>query len=161
VSLAVRFAGPDDAETIHAFIRGLAEYEHEPAAVRVTPAVLRAQLASPRPPFECLLAEDDGAAAGFALFFQTYSTWRGRPGLWVEDLFVPPGRRGRGIGTALLRRVAALAVERDCARLEWAVLDWNAPAIAFYRRHGAEPLSEWTIFRLTDGALAAFARGGP
>jgi GNAT superfamily N-acetyltransferase len=157
MSVAIRFAGPTDAATLHRFIVGLAVYEREPEAVRVTPAELAAQLAAPRPPFECLLAERDGTPAGFALFFQSYSTWRGRPGLYLEDLFVEEAHRHRGIGTALLRRLAALAVERGCARLEWAVLDWNEPAIAFYRTLGAESLTEWTTWRLCDEALARLA----
>ena len=159
MALTTRFATPADAETIHRFIVGLAEYEREPDAVEVTPAILRAQMTSPRPPFECVLAEVDGAAVGFALFFQSYSTWRGRPGLYLEDLFVEPAHRGHGVGVALLRRVAALAVERGCARLEWAVLDWNTPAIGFYRNLGAVPLDEWTVHRLSDAALAAVAGG--
>lgn len=157
MSVAIRFAGPADAATLHRFIVGLAVYEREPDAVRVTPAELAAQLASARPPFECLLGERDGVAVGFALFFQSYSTWRGRPGLYLEDLFVEEAHRHRGVGTALLRRLAALAVERGCARLEWAVLDWNEPAIAFYRTLGAEAMSEWTTWRVTDDALARLA----
>ena len=159
MSLAIRVARPDDADTIHALVVGLAAYERVPDGVRVTPGVLRQQLASTRPPFECLLAEEDGAARGFALFYQTYSTWRGRPGAWLEDLFVLEEHRGRGIGGALLRQLAQIAVERDYARLEWAVLDWNAPALAFYRSLGAEPLDEWTTQRLSDGPLHALAAG--
>src|SRR5262249_25572811 len=132
MAVTIRFATPADAETIHRFIRGLAEYERMPDAVEVTPAILRAQMTSERPPFECLIAVVDREPVGFALFFQSYSTWRGRPGIFLEDLFVEPLRRGQGVGAALLRRVAALAVERGCARLEWAVLDWNTPAIGFY-----------------------------
>jgi GNAT superfamily N-acetyltransferase len=153
----IRPAGPDDAETIHAFIVGLAVYERAPDAVEVTPAELRAQLASPTPPFECLLAFDDGRPVGFALFFQTYSTWRGRTGLHLEDLFVPEPHRRRGVGSALLRRLARTAIDRGCARLEWAVLDWNTPAIDFYRSLGAEALDEWTTHRLTGPALVALA----
>jgi GNAT superfamily N-acetyltransferase len=155
--LAIRFAGPADAATLHRFIVGLAVYEREPEAVLVTPADLAEQLASPRPPFECLLAERDGTPAGFALFFQSYSTWRGRPGLYLEDLFVEEAHRHRGIGTALLRRLAATALDRGCARMEWAVLDWNEPAIAFYRTLGAEPMSEWTTWRVSEAALARLA----
>jgi GNAT superfamily N-acetyltransferase len=153
----IRPAGPDDAETIHGFILGLAVYERAPDAVEVTPADLRAQLASPRPPFECLLAIDRGRPVGFALFFQTYSTWRGKTGLHLEDLFVPEPERRRGVGSALLRRLARVAVERGCARLEWAVLDWNTPAIDFYRSLGAEALDEWTTHRLHGPALVALA----
>lgn len=155
----LRFAGPDDAAEIHRLIVDLATYEREPDAVVVTPAELRAQLAAARPPFECLLAELEGhGVVGFALFFHNYSTWRGRPGLYLEDLFVEPAHRGRGIGKQLLVRLARIAVERRCARMEWAVLDWNSPAIAFYRSLGAAPLSEWTIFRLTDQALLDLAQ---
>jgi GNAT superfamily N-acetyltransferase len=142
---------------IHRFVVGLAVYEREPDAVEVTPATLRAQLAGPRPPFECLLAEVDGVAVGFALFFSTYSTWRGRTGLHLEDLFVDEAHRRRGVGRALVGRLAALARERGCARLELAVLDWNAPAIAFYRALGAVPLEEWTTYRIDGAALQALA----
>jgi len=153
----IRFATEADAETIHRLIVALAEYEREPKAVACTPDQLREQLAAEHPPFECLIAERSGQACGFALFFHNYSTWRGRPGLYLEDLFVPVEHRGQGIGKALLTRLAALAVERGCARMEWAVLDWNEPAIGFYRALGAEPLDEWTTFRLTDEALERLA----
>lgn len=153
MSARLRAAGPDDAAAIHRLIVDLATYEREPQAVVVTPAELRAQLAAARPPFECLLAEEDGAVVGFALYFHNYSTWRGRPGLYLEDLFVEPAFRGRGLGKRLLVELARIAVERGCARMEWAVLDWNAPAIGFYRSLGAQPLSEWTIFRLTGEPL--------
>lgn len=157
MSLVLRPATPDDATTIHALIVALAEYEREGDSVVNSPGVLRAQLADPRPPFECLLAEEDGEILGFALFFPTYSTWLGTPGLWLEDLFVLEAYRRRGIGRALLTRVAQLAVARGCERLEWSVLDWNAPARAFYRRLGAVALDEWTIHRLTGDALQALA----
>jgi GNAT superfamily N-acetyltransferase len=157
VTPAIRFAGPDDAAVVHRFVSALALFEREPEAVEVTPAVIRAQLASPRPPFECLLAEVDGAPVGMALFFTTYSTWRGCPGLHLEDLFVDERARRRGVGRALLRRLAALARERGCARVELAVLDWNAPALAFYRALGAVALDEWTTWRLDGAALDALA----
>lgn len=153
----IRPAGPDDAEIIHAFIVGLAVYERAPDAVEVTPAELRRQLASSSPPFECLLAFEGDRAVGFALFFTTYSTWRGRTGIHLEDLFVPEADRRRGVGSALLGRLAGVALERGCARLEWAVLDWNTPAIDFYRRLGAEAMDEWTTHRLTGPALATLA----
>ncbi|MCY1066120.1 GNAT family N-acetyltransferase [Nannocystis sp. RBIL2] len=150
----LRAAGPADAADIHRLIVDLATYEREPDAVEVTVDTLRDQLASERPPFECLLAEDGGGAVvGFALYFHNYSTWRGRPGLYLEDLFVDPSARGRGIGKQLLERLAQLAVERGCARMDWAVLDWNAPAIAFYESLGARAVADWTIFRLTGPAL--------
>lgn len=153
--LALRFAGPDDAPTLLAFIRELAAYEREPDAVEVTEATLRAQLASSAPPFECLIAELEGEPAGFALFFHTYSTWRGRRGLWLEDLYVRPARRGEGIGRRLLAALARIARDRGCARFEWSVLDWNEPAIRFYRSLGAVPLDEWTRWRLDGDALEA------
>lgn len=167
MNFELRPAQPDDAPTIHALITGLAVYEREPDAVEVTVDTLRQQLALAHPPFECLLAERtddteprDGAQAsrealGFALFFQSYSTWRGKPGLYLEDLFVIPEARGAGIGKALLRRLAAIAVERDYGRMEWAVLNWNQPAIDFYQSLGASPLDEWTTYRLTGDALLA------
>ncbi|HLK11445.1 MAG TPA: GNAT family N-acetyltransferase [Candidatus Binatia bacterium] len=153
--VTIRQGGPADAEAIHRLVVGLAAYEHEPDAVEATPAALRAQLARARPPFECLLAEVDGRAVGFAIFFPSYSTWRGREGVWLEDLFVEEPCRRRGIGSALLRHVARIACARGYARLEWAVLDWNVPAIRFYEKLGAVPLGEWTTYRLSDGALAA------
>jgi GNAT superfamily N-acetyltransferase len=151
----IRFATALDAETILRLVRDLAEYEREPDAVELTVPVLRAQLESEAPPFQCLLAERDGVALGFALFFSSYSTWRGRPGIYLEDLFVTPAARGLGIGKALLRRLAVLAVERGCARVEWSVLDWNTPAIEFYRSLGATPMDTWTVYRLTGTALDA------
>lgn len=160
MSARLRAATPDDAAAIHRLIVDLATYEREPEAVVVTPAELRAQLAATRPPFECLLAEVDGEVVGFALYFHNYSTWRGRPGLYLEDLFVQPALRGRGIGKQLLVKLAQIAVERGCARMEWAVLDWNAPAIGFYESLGAQPLTEWTIFRLTGEPLLRLSRQG-
>jgi len=161
MALSIRFAGVEDAVTLHRFIVALAEYEKEPEAVEVTPAVLAAQMRSARPPFECLLAERDGRAVGLALFFQSYSTWRGRPGLYLEDLFVDESERRAGVGRALLVRLAQVAVERECGRLEWAVLDWNEPAIGFYRSLGAVAQEEWTVHRLADGALRALAGVAP
>lgn len=163
--LRIRFATPGDAPTIHRFIVALAEYEREPDAVQVTPAQLREQLGRQRPPFECLLAEDPEApppvARGFALFFHNYSTWRGRAGLYLEDLFVPQEHRGAGVGGALLAALARLAHERGCARMEWSVLDWNRPAIEVYEGLGATPMSGWTTYRLTDEPLRALAERGP
>ncbi len=154
----IRPATSDDAATILRFIQALADYEKEPDAVEVTADTLRTQMESESPPFECLIADTQDGPIGFALFFSTYSTWKGRPGLWLEDLFVPPEHRGRGAGAALLRRIAAIAVERNYARVEWAVLDWNQLAIDFYRRLGAEPMDGWTTYRLTDAALAALGQ---
>lgn len=155
--MQIRFATPEDAATILRFIRELAAYEREPDAVRVTEATLHAQLAEPSPPFECVIAELEGEPSGFALFFHTYSTWRGRRGIHLEDLWVTPSARRRGIGRALLARLAAIACERGCARLEWSVLAWNELALSFYRGLGAEMLSEWRTMRLTDAPLAALA----
>lgn len=154
---AIRFAGPEDAETVYRFIRALADYEREPDAVKTSPEALAEQMGRSAPPFECLLAEEEGRAVGFALFFPNYSTWLGKAGLHIEDLFVLPEERGRGHGKALLQAVASLAVERGCGRLEWAVLDWNEPAIGFYEKLGALALGEWTTFRLTGADLESLA----
>jgi GNAT superfamily N-acetyltransferase len=153
--LQIRAATAADAACILGFIRALAEYEREPDAVKVDAPTLARQLGEQPPPFECLIAELDREPVGFALFFHTYSTWRGKRGIWLEDLFVLPEARRRGVGAALLRRVAALAVARDCARFEWSVLDWNTPAIEFYRSFGAQVLEQWRICRVSDAALAA------
>ncbi len=157
MTIHIRNATADDAELIFHFITELAIYEREPDAVEVTPAVLRDQLSENRPPFECVIAELDGAPAGFALFFANYSTWRGRPGIYLEDLFVPRDLRGRGVGFALLKHLAGLVVARGGARLEWAVLDWNQPAIDFYERIGARQQSDWITMRLTNDALERLA----
>ncbi len=157
MSLTLRFATAADAKTLHRFIVDLATFEREPDAVEATPESLAAQLDSAPAPFQCLLAEDDGEALGFALFFHNYSTWRGRPGLYLEDLFVPERHRGRGVGSALLTRLAAIAVERGCARMEWAVLDWNETAMDFYAGLGAVKQGDWVIHRLTGEALGALA----
>lgn len=140
MSIVLRTATPDDAPEIHRLIVALATYEREPGAVEASPAGLRAQLAAERPPFECLLAEAEGVVVGFALFFHNYSTWRGSPGLYLEDLFVEPAQRGRGVGRRLFAELARIAVSRDCARMEWMVLDWNSPAIEFYRGLGARAI---------------------
>jgi len=147
--LEIRFAKEGDAATILAFVRALAEYERMPHAVEVDEGTLAAQLRSPAPPFECFLAEEAGRAVGFALIFHTYSTWRGRRGIWLEDLFVLPDERRHGVGRALLDRVLSLAKERRCGRVEWSVLDWNQPAIDFYRSYGAELLEQWRICRMS------------
>ncbi len=157
----VRPAVETDLPTIIELIGALAEYEREPQAVTLDPDELRAHLFGPRPFAEVLIAEGDGGASvGFALFFHNFSTWKGKPGIWLEDLFVRPGNRGQGFGKALLAAVAAIAVTRGCARYEWSVLDWNAPSIAFYRRLGAQPLDEWTTYRVTGPALTALAALG-
>lgn len=156
MSVSIRFATPDDAATIHAFVVELAIYEREPDAVACDAADLRDQMT--RGAFECLLAERHGAPVGFALFFHNFSTWRGRRGLYLEDLFVQPAQRGHGIGKRLLSELARIARERDCARLEWSVLDWNQPAIDFYRALGAEARDQWTTYRLSGRALDALAQ---
>src|SRR5271157_988241 len=148
----------DDIPVILALIHGLAEYEKaHPEEVPVDQAVLRQSLFGARPAAEALLAEVEGAAAGFALFFHNFSTWHGQRGLYLEDLFVRPAMRGRGIGKALLCELARIAMERGCARMEWAVLDWNTPAIEFYRSLGAAGMEEWTIFRLTAPGIGRLA----
>ena len=155
--LVIRDAVPDDAVVILRFIRELAAYEREPQAVETSVERLREQMLAPRPPFECLIAEEAGEAVGFALFFQSYSTWRGRPGLYLEDLYVTPARRRFGIGRAILSQIAALATVRGYGRVEWAVLDWNQPAIDFYLGLGAQPMTEWTVFRLHDAVFATLS----
>jgi GNAT superfamily N-acetyltransferase len=153
----IRPATPDDAEAIHELIVALAVYEREPDAVQATPASLRAQLEAERPPFECLIAERGGRAVGFALFFQTYSTWEGRPGLYLEDLFVREEERGAGIGKALLLACARIAVERGYGRFELAALDWNAAAIGFYESLGGRRHDGWGLFRWDRAALERLA----
>jgi GNAT superfamily N-acetyltransferase len=154
----IRFATEADTPTILGFIRALADYEKLSDACIADEASLKAHLFGARPFAEVLLVEDGGAAAGFALFFHNFSTFLARPGLYLEDLFVDPTQRGKGYGKALLQRLAALAVERGCGRLEWSVLDWNKPSIDFYLSLGAQPMDEWTIYRLEGDALGALAR---
>lgn len=160
MSISIRAATAGDISLIHELILTLADYEKLRDEVRADPVMLERHLFGARPAAEVLIAEQDGAAVGFALFFQTFSTFEGRPGLYLEDLYVRPEARGFGAGKALLARLAQLALERDCARLEWAVLDWNAPALAFYRSVGAKPLDEWTVQRLDGEALAKLALSG-
>ena len=161
----ILFATPSDVPAILGLIRDLAEYERLAEHVTATEEVLRHSLFGPRPHAEALMAfasEDsgDGArAVGFALFFENFSTFLGRPGLYLEDLFVIPEFRGRGMGKALFRRLAQIAIERDYRRLDWAVLDWNDPAIRFYESLGAESLTGWTTNRLSGDALRALAAG--
>ncbi len=152
----VRKATPSDLPVILDLIRDLAAYEREPDAVLATVESLYGTLFGPTPSAEAIVAELAGAVVGVALFFTNYSTWSGRNGIYLEDLYVRPEARGTGLGKALLRRIAELAVERGCARVEWAVLDWNAPAIDFYRSLGAVPKEEWTVYRLDGDALARF-----
>jgi GNAT superfamily N-acetyltransferase len=151
--LTIRTAVPADIPEILAFIRELAEYEREPASAVATEADLLRDGFGPVPRFHCLIATWQDQPAGFALFFYNYSTWRGHAGIYIEDLFVRPAFRGRGIGKSLLAAVAAIAVAEGCHRLEWAVLDWNTPAIDFYKSVGAVPMSEWRTMRLSGEAL--------
>jgi len=149
----IRPATPADVSVILDFIQQLADYEKLRDACQATEEALAATLFGPRPYAEALIAEDATGPVGFALFFHNYSTFLAKPGIYLEDLFVIPTARGAGHGKALLQALAKLAVERGCGRLDWSVLDWNAPSIAFYRSLGAEPQEEWTIFRLTGDAL--------
>ena len=157
MATAIRNATEADVPEILALIRALAAYERAPDAVKATEADLRKHGFGPNAYFHCLLAEVDGQPAGFAFYFFDYSTWMGSPGIYLEDLFVYPKFRSRGIGKALRRRVAAVAVEKGCARLKWEVLDWNTPAIEFYSTMGAEPMKEWRTMRVTGENLARLA----
>jgi GNAT superfamily N-acetyltransferase len=148
----IRPATPDDLSLMHSLIRALAEYEREPHSVQITEEQLLRDGFGANPYYECLIAEVDGAPAGFALYFPIYSTWQG-PSLHLEDLFVHPEFRGQGIGKALLNSVAAAAVKRGCTRLQWDVLDWNQPAIDFYHSIGATMLHDWRRMRVTGDAL--------
>ena len=157
-ALAIRSAERGDVPLILRFIRGLAEYEKLAHACEATEAQLERTLFGARPVAEVVIAYRDGRPAGFALFFHNYSTFLARPGIYLEDLFVDPAHRGFGVGRALLSHLAALAVERECGRLEWSVLDWNADAIRFYERLGARAMDEWTIYRVTGDALLKLAK---
>lgn len=158
MSIRIAPATEADVPLILEMIRGLAEYEKLTHQVTATEEQLRQTLFGPRPAAEVLLAHRDGECAGFALFFQNYSTFLAKPGMYLEDLFVKPNARGNGLGLALLTELARLAVERGCGRVEWSVLDWNEPSIGFYKKLGAVPMDEWTIFRLTGDALEALGR---
>jgi len=156
--VSLRSATAADVPQILSYVQGLADYENLSHACFATEDSLRQTLFGSRSYAEVILAEFDGAPAGFALFFHNYSTFRAAPGIYLEDLYVLPERRGLGVGKALLKQLAKLAVERGCARLEWSVLDWNAPAIDFYKSLGAQPQDEWTIFRVTGDALTTLAK---
>lgn len=156
-SFTIRRAQAADAAEIFRLIQALALYEREPDAVEVRVEDLAQQLCSSPPPFECLLAEHEGRVVGMALYYETYSTWRGRIGIHLEDLFVEAEHRGAGIGAALLAALARETVQRGGARLEWSVLDWNETAIGFYRNLGAAPLAGWTTWRLDGAALTALS----
>ncbi|WP_294286008.1 GNAT family N-acetyltransferase [uncultured Sphingomonas sp.] len=155
--IPIRPATPDDVATILRFVQDLAAFEREPDAVEATEAMLSEALFGPHPAAEAVIAEEAGAPVGFALFFHNFSTWKGRRGLYLEDLYVTPAARGRGVGGALLRHLAGIAVERNCARFEWSVLDWNVDAIAVYRRMGAVGLEDWTVQRVEGEALRRMA----
>lgn len=155
--LSIRPATIDDVPLIRALIAELAEYERLADAAVATDADLRAQLFGVAPAAEVLIGEVDGEPAGFALFFHNFSTFLGKRGLYLEDLFVRPAARGVGLGKHLMAALARIAVQRDCGRFEWSVLDWNAPAIGFYRRIGAVGMDEWTVQRLEGEALHALA----
>ena len=159
MTITIRPAIASDLPLIAELIRALADYEKLAHEVRFDEAVLRDNLFGPRPYAEVIIGEIDGAPQGFALFFHNFSTFEGRPGVYLEDLFVRPAARGSGLGKALLSRLAAIAVERDCARLEWSVLDWNEPSIGFYKALGARMMDEWTVMRVDGAALSTLAAG--
>jgi GNAT superfamily N-acetyltransferase len=156
-ALEIRTTTETDVPVILGLIRDLATYEREPDAVVATEEGLREVLFGAKPSAEVLLALENAEPVGFAVYFYNFSTWLGRPGLYLEDLFVRPEKRGKGYGRALLERLAQIARERGCGRMEWAVLDWNDPAIQFYRKLGAEPMNEWTVFRLTEEGISKLA----
>jgi GNAT superfamily N-acetyltransferase len=156
----IRFAAPEDVGTILRFVRELAEFEREPDKVIATEALLHEAMFGERPVAEAVIAERDGEPLGMALFFHNFSTWTGWRGLYLEDLYVTPEARGSGIGGALLRYLAGIAVDRGCTRFEWAVLDWNEKAIRFYKAMGAESMDEWTVNRVSGDALTKLAGRG-
>ena len=154
----IRAAGVEDVPVILELIRELATYERAPNEVVATEEQLVEVLFGERPTAEVLLAFERKSPVGFAVFFHNFSTWLGRPGLYLEDLFIKPEKRGKGYGRALLVDLAKIALDRGCGRMEWAVLDWNEPAIKFYRSLGAKPMEEWTVFRLTRDGIAKLAQ---
>jgi GNAT superfamily N-acetyltransferase len=160
MTLSIRPATPADVPTMLRFVRELATFEREPDAVSATEPMMSEALFGSDPAAAALIAEREGEAVGFALYFFTYSTWTGRRGLWLEDLYVTPEARGSGAGAALLRALAGVALDRGCARFEWTVLDWNTPAIDFYRAKGAVPLEQWTTQRVEGAALMKLAGRG-
>ena len=153
----IRSAARADVGTILRFVRELAAFEREPDAVEATEATLMEALFSERPAAEAVIAENAEGPLGFALFFHNFSTWTGKRGLYLEDLYVTPEARGQGVGGALLSHLAGIALDRGCARFEWSVLDWNADAIAFYRKVGAIGMEDWTIQRMSGDALVRLA----
>ena len=159
VALHIRPATADDAGLILRFIRELAIYEKAESSVQTDEAGIRASLFGADAKAQALVCERDGVAVGYAVFFYNYSTWLGRNGIYLEDLYVSPEQRGCGAGKALLQHIARLAVAQGCGRFEWSVLDWNTPAIDFYKAAGAKPQDEWTVYRLEGEALWRFAEG--
>ncbi len=157
--LRIRPATVDDAGLILRFIRELAIYEKAEASVQTDEAGIRASLFGADAKAQALVCERNGVAMGYAVFFYNYSTWLGRNGIYLEDLYVSPEQRGCGAGKALLQHIARLAVAQGCGRFEWSVLDWNTPAIDFYKAAGAKPQDEWTVYRLEGAALQRFAEG--
>ena len=157
--MSVRPIRPDDVSAVVDLVRELADYEKALHEVRLTEEQLHDRLFGEAPALFGHVAENGGEVVGMALWFLNFSTWRGTHGIYLEDLYVRPAHRGTGLGTALLRTLAALCVERGYSRLEWSVLDWNTPSIDFYEKAGAVPMDEWTVFRLTDDALTGFAAG--
>ena len=157
MKVGIRFGEPRDVALITQLIRELARYEKLEHEVAATEEKVAKALFGKRPYAETLIAEVNGEPAGFALFFHNFSTFLAQPGIYLEDLFVKPEQRSHGVGRALLERLAQIAVQRDCGRLEWAVLDWNEDAIRFYQRLGAKPNAEWTVYRLADESLRALA----
>ncbi len=157
--LTIRPASPGDEDLLLELIHELAVYEKAPEEAVATPELIHQALFGEHPSAEAVIAEWDGKPAGFALFFHNFSTWLGKPGLYLEDLFVPESMRGKGTGKALLLHLAGIARERGCGRMEWSVLDWNTPAIDFYKALGARPMDGWTVFRLDSDALASLDHG--
>jgi GNAT superfamily N-acetyltransferase len=155
--ISIEPATPKDISLILDLIRELAEYEKQPDAAQATESQLRQALFGDKPAAEAVIAWANGQPAGWALWFQTFSTWTGKPGLWLEDLYVRPAYRRRGVGQALLVYLARVCMERDYGRVEWSVLDWNTPALDFYRELGAEPMADWTVQRLSGEALTKLA----
>lgn len=159
--LSIRPATPQDARLILDFVRDLAEYERAPEAAVATESDLLRDGFGPNPKFQCVIAEWGGHPAGFAFYFYNYSTWQGRPGLYLEDLFVRPQYRGKSIGKALLVHLAQVAVRENCGRFQWQVLDWNTPAIQFYESLGAKKLTEWLTMRLEGEDIEKLAQQSP
>jgi len=160
VSIVLREAAPNDVPVIYGFIRDLAAFEREPDAVKMTQAQLYDALFGARQRAAALIVETEAGPQGFAIWFESFNTWTGQPGLYVEDIYVAPEARGNGIGAKIFRHLAGVAVARGYQRLEWFVLNWNDSAIKFYEKLGGEPLSDWTKYRLSGAALDALATGG-